>query len=46
MSDENVVFLCLFRISLITNFNDFLKFNGQHSVQDELMVGKIFFVMF
>ena len=29
-----------------TNINDFLKFNDQHSMQDELMVGKIAFVMF
>ena len=36
MSDENVVFLC----------NDFLKFNGQHSGQDELMVGKVTLVVF
>ena len=33
-------FLCLFRISLMYNINDFLKFNGQHSIKDELMVGK------
>ena len=25
----------------INNINDFLKFNGQHSMQDVLMVGKI-----
>ena len=29
-----------------TNINDVLKFNGQHSMQDVFMVGKITLVMF
>ena len=33
-------------IHLCTNINDFLKFNGQHSMQDILRVGQITLVMF
>ena len=29
-----------------TIISDFLKFNGEHSMQDELMVGKLTLVMF
>ena len=29
-----------------TNISDLLKFKGEHSMQDELMVGKITLVMF
>ena len=45
MSNENVVFLCLFRIVLMYQYQDFLKFNGQHTMQDESMVGKIILTM-
>ena len=31
---------------LCTNISDFLKLNGEHSMQDELLVGKTTLVMF
>ena len=34
-------FYAYFTFHQCTNINDFLKFNGQHSMQYELMVGKI-----
>ena len=46
LSDKMSYFYAYSAIHYCTNINDFLKFNGQHSVQDVFMVGKIIIVMF